>query len=237
MIRPTTLLNFEMKHLLFALVTAFLFTSTAMAQSKMEIGLTASFSMFMPEAKAVFQPPIGDVYGEGIGIYAQRTIYGKLSSDIGLLFHYKEFELNAINEDSFDGSGNYGGYGYGYGGNGGFYDPGSSYNYSTGSLDVDTYPLRYLEVPIHLNYNFYKGLFLQGGAEVWWLINDEAVKERTEFYASVGLGYQKTKFKISLNYLQAFKDSYLKNESYGFVTVFRNRAVQLNLSYPLWQKM
>lgn len=237
-----------MKHLVLALITAYVFSSTVIAQSKIEFGLTASFSKFMPEAKAVFQPPIGDVYGEGIGIYAQRTVYGKFSSDIGLLFHYKEFEISAINEDSYEGTGGYGnyggygyggygGYGYGYGGLGGYYDPGSSYNYSTGLSDVDTYPLRYMEVPIHLNYYFYKGLFLQGGAEVWWLINNKAVKERTEFYTSVGLGYQKTRFKISLNYLQAFKDSYLENESYGIVTVFRNRAVQLNLSYPLWQKM
>lgn len=224
-----------MKHLLLALFALSSMSSTVMAQSKMEFGLTASFSKFMPEAKSVFQPPIEDVYGEGIGIYAQRTIYGKLSSDIGLLFYYKEFEISAINDDSYDSYGGYGG--YGYGGYGGYYDTGSSYNYSTGSSDVDTYPLRYMIVPLHLNYTVYKGLFLLGGAEASWLINHKAVKERTEFNGLVGLGYQKTKLKISLNYLQGFKDSYLKNESYDIVTVFRNRAVQLNLSYPLWQKM
>lgn len=244
-------LMFEMKYIILTTIVlclGFSFSSV-IAQSKIELGLTAEGSWFMPEKYSKNAPTNKDGLGAGIGVYASKSISKKLSANIGLNFRYKEmqelvdsnYRANAFNiannYSPYDGGyGSYGGYG-GYGGYG--IDYGSNYSYEY----VDfwkKYPHHYIVVPISLQLFIYKDFFILAGAESTWLINYNFVDQKPEFNGVVGLGTQMKKFKWSVNYIRGFKDQTFNNEVnyYGgrTYTTYRNNMVQFSISYALWQK-
>jgi hypothetical protein len=96
-------------------------------------------------------------------------------------------------------------------------------------------------VPIHLQLLVSKSFFILGGIESTWLLNYEAVNEKPEYNWTAGFGRQKNKLKWSINYIKGFKDQGFGNktvETDGHYkgSINRNRMLQLNLSYPIWQK-
>jgi hypothetical protein len=124
----------------------------------------------------------------------------------------------------------------GYGGN----DGSSPYSPET-VQGWKTFPLHYVVVPLHLQYIVYKDLFVRGGIEASWLTNYDTGNDHTEWNCTLGVGCQKYKLKWSLNYIRGFKDVGFANELYTYdgypsATIYRNNMLQLNLSYPIWQK-
>lgn len=124
-------------------------------------------------------------------------------------------------------SGGYSTYGYGYGS-----------DYIEGS---DKLPLHYIVVPVHIQMPLSKSLFVSGGIESTWLTNYEVVNEKPEFNWTIGIGSHKHKLKWSVNYIKGFKDQGFGNitlepDGHYKGSINRNNMLQLNFSYPIWQK-
>jgi len=224
----------------FSLLLVFLcvFLSSVIAQQKLEFGLTTEGSWFMPGSSNQYSPPNKNGFGAGIGVYASKGIFGKLSADVGLIYRFKQ--MKEYYSDPFSTTGAIGGYG-GYSGYGDNYGYVIEYSEEGKINGWKTYPLQYVVVPVHLQYLVYKNIFVRGGIEASWLTNYYAGKSNPEFNWSVGFGSQQHKLKWSLNYIRGFKDVGFANDLFTMdgmrsATSYRNNMLQLSLSYPLWLK-
>lgn len=212
--------------------TVFLFTCFVWAgysQSSTEFGVTAEGSWFMPHQTMGRQNATKAGFGTGIGVYASQNIFWRVSADIGLTYRYKQMQQHYVVYPENGG---------GYSENGGS-NPDSGYIITTEGWDK--LPLHYIVVPVHLQLLITKSFFIRGGIESTWLMNYEAVNEKPEYNWTLGLGSQKYKLKWSVNYIKGFKDQGFGNgtlEADGHYrgSINRNNMLQLNLSYPIWQK-
>ncbi len=222
-----------MKQLLLVFVILCLFISSAIAQPKIQFGVTTEGSFMIFGDIPHYSYPKKNTFGAGIGVYASRNIVGKLSADLGVMYRYKLMkEYYDISPNGY-GSGGYGtddGYGY----------PDHVYSPET-VQGWKTFPLHYVVVPLHLQYLVYKDLFVRCGIEASWLTNYDTGNDQTEWNWTLGFGSQKHQLKWSVNYIRGFKDVGFANELYtydGFrsATIYRNNMLQMSLSYPIWQK-
>jgi hypothetical protein len=140
-----------MNKLLVATFTLFCFSSLIFAQEKLQFGLSTEGSWLRPtDPTPSSQDLIKDGFGAGMGVYASRDIFWRVSADVGLLYRYSEIQqyYSVIND-----AGGY--YVMGdnsfcitNGGNGvniGYLD------YSQSSEGWDKLPMHSLVVPIHLS--------------------------------------------------------------------------------------
>jgi len=222
-----------MKQLSLVLVILCLFNSSAIAQPKIQFGVTTEGSFFIPGNYDQYSPPNKNTFGAGIGIYASRNITEKLSADLRVMYRFKQMKEYYNISTS--------GYGYGgYGGYGGYAYPDPIYSPET-VQGWKTFPLHYVVVPIHLQYLVHKDIFVRGGIEASWLTNYDTGNDKTEWNWTLGFGCQKYKLKWSLNYIRGFKDVAFANNLYTVdgmrsATGYRNNMLQLSLSYPIWQR-
>ena len=191
------------------------------SQNKTEFGITTEGSWFMPQQSFGRDWVTKAGFGTGIGVYASRSLFWRVSADMGLAYRYKQMQQHYKI----------------YTGSGGSVDPNGS--------DIiegwDKFPLHYIVVPVHLQMLLSKSLFVRGGVETTWLTNYEAVNEKPEFNWTIGFGSQRYKLKWSVNYIKGFKDQGFGNrtkepDGHYKVSINRNNMLQLNLSYPIWQK-
>lgn len=216
-------------------LTIFIFTCLVLigySQASTQFGVTAEGSWFMPQQTTSgreYSTKAG--FGTGIGVYASRDIFSRVSADIGLMYRYKEMQQYYVIRD-YTTPGYNGGQGdYGYGNN---------------SVEGwGKYSLNYIVVPFHLQLRYSKTHFIRGGIESTWLTNYDAANKNPEYNWTVGWGSQKHKLKWSLNYIRGFKEVAfyngvqvyeIGNVKYPSVTFYRNQMLQLSLSYPIWQK-
>lgn len=224
-----------MKQFSLLMVVFYFLCSSVIAQSKIEFGVTAEGSRFIPGNSSRYSPPNKNSFSTGVGVYASKGIWGKLKAEVGLMYRFKP--MREYYEDPFRTKGNYGGYGE---------NPLSSYEveYSEeGKINGwKTYPLHYIVVPVHLLYVVHKNIFVRGGIEASWLTNYDAGKSNPEFNWTIGLGSQYHKLKWSVSYICGFKDVGFANglwtTSDGFrsATSYRNNMIQFQVSIPLWNK-
>lgn len=213
-----------MKQLLLLLVFLCLFISSSIAQPKIQFGVNTEGSLLMFGDIPHYSFPKKNTFGAGIGVYASRNITEKLSADLGVMYRYKL--LKEFYDIDYAG--------YGYGGYIPVMEPETVKGWKT-------FPLHYVVVPLHLQYLVYKDLFVRGGIEASWLTNYDTGNDHTEWNWTLGFGSQKHLLKWSLNYIRGFKDVGFANELYTYdgypsATIYRNNMLQLNLSYPIWQK-
>jgi len=236
-----------MKQFSLLMVVLYFLSSSAIAQSKIEFGLTAENSWFMPGSSSKYSPSNKDRLGAGLGVYAAKGISGKLSADIGLTYRFKQMEeyydVSFLSNGSTGGYGGYSPYGYGYSPYGYGYSYGTQYGYSDLGMTKGwkSYSLNYLVVPFHLNYLVYKNIFVRGGIEASWLTNYDTGKDKTEWNWTLGFGRQYHELKWSVNYIRGFKDVGFANNLFVLdgmrsATSYRNNMLQLSLSYPIWHK-
>lgn len=218
-------------------LTILVFTCYALigySQSTTEFGVTAEGSWFIPQApddSREYSTKAG--FGTGIGVYASRDIFSRVSADIGLMYRYKEMQQYYVIRDYTTP---------------GYNDGQADYGYGYGNNSVEgwgKYSLSYIVVPIHLQLRYSKTHFIRGGIESTWLTNYDAGSKKSEYNWTVGWGSQKHKLKWSLNYIRGFKEVAffngvqvyeIGNVKYPSVTFYRNQMLQLSLSYPIWQK-
>lgn len=195
------------------------------SQSKTEFGITAEGDWFMPyQSLREFSCKSG--FGTGVGICASRNIFWRFSADIGIAYRYKQMQQYYV-----------------------FYpeDGGSNYNsgYSNTTEGWKKYNLSYIVLLFHLQLLTGKYFFVRGGIEASWLTNYNVGRKKAEYNLIVGIGSQKHKLKWSVNYIRGFKEVgfmnglyeiEIGNVKYKSATAFRNNTLQLNLSYPIWQK-
>ncbi len=210
------------------LLTIIIFTSFTLfsySQSKTEFGISTEGSWFMPHQTNGRDWATKAGFGTGIGVYASRNIFWRVSADIGFAYRYKQmqqhYSIYTGSETSYSG----GGY--------------SSENTLEG---WKKYPLHYVVVPVHLQLLTGKYFFIRGGIEASWLTNFDTGNKKTEFNWTTGFGSQKHKLKWSVNYIGGFKDVgflnglyEIENGKFRSATVYRNNMLQLSLSYPIWQ--
>ena len=196
------------------------------SQTKTEFGLTAEGSWFMPQQNIGRDWATKAGFGTGIGVYASRNLYGRLSADIGLSYRYKQMKQHYTI----------------YTGGGGYGDPDVSGNaYESNAIrGWEKLPLHYVVVPVRLQMLLSKSFFIRGGIESTWLTNYEVVNEKPEFNWTLGFGGQKYKLKWSVNYIrgfaeQGFSDKTPEADGHYRGSINRNTMLQLNLSYPIWQ--
>lgn len=213
---------------------------SAMSQSKIEFGITEEVSLLIPGKHEQYSPPNKNTFSAGIGVYASKGIFGKLSADIGLVYRFKQIkEYCDLSSFTFSQYGGYGGYWYGY-------SPYDAYEYSY-QYDLQlkswrNFSLNYLVVPLHIQYVVFGGISVRGGIEASWLINSDTGKNKTEINWTIGFGGQKHKLKWFVNYIRGFKDVafennlWVRSDGYKSATVYRNNMLQLNISYPFWVK-
>jgi hypothetical protein len=205
------------------LIIIFLLSCTSTisySQFKTEFGVTTEGAWFMPHGTDSRDWATKAGFGTGIGVYASRNLFWRISADIGLAYRYKQMQQHyAI-----------------YSGTGGYADP------SFVTIEGwDKLPLHYIVVPIHLQMLLIKSFFIRGGIESTWLMNYEAVNEKPEYNWTLGFGSQKHKLKWSVNYIKGFKDQgfgdrTLEPDGHYRGSINRNNMLQFNLSYPIWQK-
>jgi hypothetical protein len=230
----------------FSLLTVILCLSisSVLAQPKIQFGVTTEGSWFMPaNTFESTRDLIKDGFGAGIGVYASRNLFWRVSADGGVLYRYTQ--MKQYYQVYTDGGGyyviGYEGFCLTGGGNGvnpvniGYLD------YTTTTEGWDKLPMHSLVVPIHLRLHFTKNLFVSGGIESSWLLNYEVVNEKPEFNWTVGFGSDKHKLSWSVNYIKGFKeqgfgDSTPETDGHYKGSVYRNNMLQLSLSYPIWQK-
>jgi len=215
-----------MKQFLLLVVVSCFLCSSAIAQSKIELGVNTEGSLLIFGNIPHYSFPKKNTFGAGIGIYASRNIVGKLSADLGVMYRFKQMK------EFYD----IGSTGYGYGG----YDGSSPYSPET-VQGWKTFPLHYVVVPVHLQYLVNKDLFVRSGIEASWLTNYDTGKDKTEWNWTLGFGSQYHKLKWSFNYIRGFKDVGFANNLFTIdgmrsATIYRNNMIQLSLSYPLWHK-
>ena len=195
------------------------------SQSKTEFGITTEGAWFMPyHSLREFSCKSG--LGTGVGIYASRNIFWRFSADIGIAYRYKQMQQHYVIYPE-NGESNYN----------------SEYTITTEGWRK--YGLDYFVVPVHLQLLYSKYAFIRGGIEASWLTNYNVGRKKTEYNWTVGIGSQKHKLKWSVNYIRGFKEVgfmnglyeiEIGNVKYKSATAYRNQMLQLNLSYPIWQK-
>ena len=222
-----------MKKLLVIIILLSCISTFSYSQPKTEFGITTEGSWFMPHQTIGRDWATKAGFGTGIGVYASRNLFWRVSADIGLAYRYKQMQQHYV---VYTGTGSgYSGYGYsGYGSGNGY----SNFDKIEG---WDKLPQHYIVVPVHLQLLLSKSFFIHGGIESTWLINYEAVNEKPEYNWTLGFGSQKYKLKWSVNYIKGFKDQgfgdrTLEPDGHYKVSINRNTMLQLNLSYPIWQK-
>jgi hypothetical protein len=196
------------------------------SQSKTEFGLTTEGSWFMPQPNNQYSEPNRNGWGTGIGVYASRNIFWRFSADIGLAYRYKQMQQH---------------YTMPYTGGSGY--EGNEYGFVTNDEGWKEYPLHYVVVPVHLQLLTGRYFFLRGGIEASWLTNYDSRNKKSEYNWTAGFGSQKYKLKWSVNYIRGFKGVgffnglyEIDNGKYFSGTFYRNQMLQLDLSYPIWQK-
>ncbi|MDP3913042.1 MAG: hypothetical protein Q8R96_04810 [Bacteroidota bacterium] len=210
-------------------LTILFFTLFGYSQSKTEFGVTTEGSWFLPHQTTGRDWATKAGFGTGIGVYASQNFFWRFSADIGLAYRYKQMQQHYV---IYKGGG-------GYTENSGGYDPNV---YESDNIEGwDKFPLHYIVVPVHLQMLLSKSLFVMGGIESTWLTNYEAVNEKPEFNWTIGFGSQKHKLNWSVNYIKGFKDQgfgdiEIKADGHYRGSINRNNMLQLNLSYPIWQK-
>ena len=193
------------------------------SQPKTEFGVTTEGSWFMPHQSISRDWATKAGFGTGLGVYASRNLFWRVSADVGLAYRYKQMQQHYVvyNENG----GGYSPYGYGA-------------DYTEG---WDKLALHYVVVPVHLQMLLSKNFFVRGGIESTWLTNYDRVNEKPEFNWTIGFGSQKHQLKWSVNYIKGFKDQgfgekALEPDGHYKGSINRNNMLQLNLSYPIWQK-
>lgn len=232
----------------FPLLTLFfcLFIGTTLSQPKTEFGITANGSWFLPEAFDKFYPPVKNGIGAGIGAYASKNVLHKLSADIGISFQIKQMKeyYSPSFYEIYSDYGSYSGYspyGYGYSPYGD-YSTLYSYDVTATSEGWKNLLLNYIVIPFDLRYTVYKDIFIKCGIEAGWLTNFETINNKTEFNWSAGFGFGKNKLRCTIDYIRGLKNVifvdklWALNDNIRSKTKYRNSAVQVTLSYPLWQK-
>ena len=210
-----------MKRLLIILILLSCISTFSYSQSKTEVGITTEGAWFMPHRTDGRDWATKAGFGTGIGVYAARNIFWRFSANIGLAYRYKQMQQHyKIYKESISSTNPYG---------------------SNNIEGWDKLPMHYIVVPVHLQMLLSKSLFIRGGIESTWLTNYEAVNEKPEFNWTIGFGSQKHKLKWSVNYIKGFKeqgfgDRTMKADGHFFGSINRNNMLQLNLSYPIWQK-
>ena len=233
-----------MKQLSLLLVIFCLLIGSAIAQPKIQFGVNTEGAWFMPaNTFESTRDLIKDGFGAGIGVYASRDIFWRVSAHVGILYRYTEMKqyYQVFYKD--------GGY-YVMGDNGFCFTGGGNgvngvnigyLEYSKTSEGWDKLPMHSVVVPIHLRLHFSKNLFVSGGIESAWLINYEMVNEKPEFNWTLGFGSDKHKLSWSVNYIKGFKDqgfgkSTPEADGHYIGSIYRSNMLQLNLSYPIWQR-
>lgn len=210
------------------------FTFTVFSQSKLEFGITTDGSLFIPSKTYEYSMDNKMGFGTGIGVYASRTIYGRLSADIGLIYRYKEMQQHYSYFLSTD---EFGGFGENM-------EPGENGYMAQPVTGWKKYPLHNLVIPLHLQLLLGNTFFIRGGVEESFLLNFDKGNNKPDYSWTAGFGSQKHRLKWSLNYIRGFKDEGFLNEvyvwhdsqnTYKSVTSFRNNMIQLSLSYPIWK--
>lgn len=211
-----------MKPIIFILFLLFA-GNFSFSQEKTELGINTEGTWFMPHrtenpyttndwaTKAGF--------GTGIGVYASRDIFWRVSADIGLSYRYKQMQQHYSVYTGTD-------------------SPDTGYPINVEGWDK--LPMHYVVVPIHLKVLLNKNFYVKGGIESTWLLNYDVVNEKPEFNWVVGFGSQKHKLKWSVNYIRGFNEQgFLHNkmepEGYYKGSINRNNMLQLQLSYPIGQ--
>lgn len=215
-----------MKPIIFILFLLFA-GNFSFSQEKTELGISTEGSWFMPHKEIEYLGwAAKNGFGAGIGAYASRNLYGRLSADIGLSYRYKQMKQHYTI----------------YTGGGGYGDPDVSGNaYESNAIrGWEKLPLHYVVVPVRLQMLLSKSFFIRGGIESTWLTNYEVVNEKPEFNWTLGFGSQKYKLKWSVNYIrgfaeQGFSDKTPEADGHYRGSINRNTMLQLNLSYPIWQ--
>jgi len=222
-----------MKQLSLLLVILCLFISSAIAQPKIQFGVTTEGSWFVPLQYHEYSEPNKNGWGAGLGVYASRNIFWRFSAAIGLSYRFKQMQQHYT---IYTGGSDYGI----SGGNGGYagYDDSSITNIE----GWEKYSLHYVVLPLHLQLLAGKYLFIKGGIEASWLTNYDTGNE-PEYNWTAGFGSQKHKLKWSVNYIRGFKDVGFSNGLYTLedgkylsATAYQNQMLQLSLSYPIWHK-
>ena len=231
------------------IITCLLFAGYfSFSQEKTEIGITAEGAWFMPHRQEYSNSDnhfrsTKNGFGTGIGIYASRGIFGRLSAGIGIAYRYKQMQQYysdySVTTGGYFGYG-YSPYGYGYSPYGNEY-PTYEYNYEAENNEGwEKLPMHYVVVPVYLQLLIGKNLFVRGGFETSWLLNYEIVNEKPEFNWLIGFGSQKHKLKWSVNYIRGFKEQGFGDKSSEpdgrfKGSINRNNMLQVQLSYPIWQ--
>ena len=209
------------KHILF---TLFFFCALfSLGQSQTNIGIYTEGSWFMPHQSVSRDWATKAGFGTGIGVYASRNLFWRVSADVGLAYRYKQMQQHY--KIYTENGGGYNPYGYGV-------------DYTEG---WDKLALHYVVVPVHLQMLLSKNFFVRGGIESTWLTNYDRVNEKPEFNWTIGFGSQKHQLTWSVNYIKGFKDQgfgdrKLEPDGHYKGSINRNNMLQLNLSYPIWQK-
>ncbi len=190
------------------------------SQEKTEFGITTEGSWFMPHKVTEYRGmETKNGFGTGIGVYASRHLFWRVSADIGIVYRYKLMQQHySVSSDSND--------------------PDSGYPIITEGWDK--LPMHYVVVPVHLKMPLSKDFFVQAGIESTWLTNYKIVNEKPEFNWTTGLGSQKHKLKWSINYIQGFKEQGFGNETKEIIghykgSINKNNMLQLQLAYPIGQ--
>lgn len=189
------------------------------SQEKTKFGISTEGSWFMPHRESEYRGlETKNGFGTGIGVYASRYIFWRVSADIGIAYRYKQMQQH-------------------YSVYTGTNDPNG---YAINAEGWNKLPMHYVVVPIHLKVLLSKNFFVKGGIESTWLLNYEAVNEKPEFNWIVGFGSQKHKLKWSVNYIRGFKEQgflhkNMEPEGYYKGSINRNNMLQLKLSYPIGQ--
>ena len=202
-----------------------LFVSSVLAQPKIQFGVNTEGSWFMPSEPSFYSQPNKDGLGVGVGVYTSRNIFWRISSDLGVMYRYSGMQQ----------------YYQVYGNSGGNYGGGNGYPTTPVAEGWDKLPMHSIVIPFHLKMHISKNLFIRGGIESAWLLNYEMVNEKPEFNWTLGFGSDIHKLSWSFNYIKGFKDQGFGNgtleaDGHYHGSIYRNNMLQLNLSYPLWQK-
>jgi hypothetical protein len=151
-------------------------------------------------------------FGGGAGVFLSANIWKYLSANTGINYRfitYDEFDKNVI-------------YPVGY-----------------PTLDGYIYKQNYLTIPVNLRGSFFKNwLFVEPGIELNKILGNEDKKLQNEMLWKIGAGSKIGKLNYSLNYLWGSKvqSDILNPGPDSRIIVYKNRMVQLKLTYPLWQK-
>lgn len=209
-----------MKKLSIIIILLSCISTFSFSQQKTEFGITTEGSWFMPHREPEYRGwETKNGFGTGIGVYASRNLFWRVSADVGLAYRYKQMQQHYSVYSGFD-------------------DPDTGYSvYVKG---WNRLPLHYVVAPVHLQMLLSKNFFVKGGIESTWLTNYEIVNEKPEFNWTVGFGSQRYKLKWSVNYIRGFKeqgfiDKTIKAEGYYNGSINRNNMLQLQLSYPIGQ--